>query len=174
MIALDNKIWNELFGVANPLEYLIRLYENPHDDEAWKHLWDDLHHQGDVWQVSYASVPHLLEIERRAERFNWNGFALISVIEHCRPANEKPENGVIADGYKKAWEDLLEVVATDTQKTWDETLTASILSCVAFARGQRAMACAAMEIETEQTAKEFLKWHQELEDNEVEEYINGA
>jgi hypothetical protein len=174
MIALDNKIWNELFGVANPLEYLIGLYENPNDDEAWKQLWDDLHHQGDVWQVSYAFVPHLLEIERRAVHFNWNGFALISVIEHCRPNNEEPEIGEIADSYKKAWEDLLKVVATDTQKTWEDTLTASILSCVAFALGQRAIACAAMEIETERTAKEFLKWHQELGDTEVEEYIKGA
>ena len=64
MIVLDSKIWNELFGIYNPVEYLARLYENIDDKEAWKQLWDELHHQGDVWQVSYAAVPHLLEIER--------------------------------------------------------------------------------------------------------------
>ena len=30
------------------------------------------------------------------------------------------------------------------------------------------------QIETEKTVKEFLKWHLELDDAEVEDYINGA
>ena len=178
MIALDSEIWNELLGgyqvAYNPVESLIRLYKNTDDDEAWKELWNQLHHQGDIGQASYAAVPHILEIERRAEHFNWNGFALIAVIEHCRQKNEAPEIGEIADGYEKAWEDLLKVIATDTQESWNETLTSSILSCIAFSRGQRALACAAMEIETERTAKEFLKWHQELEDDDLDEYINGG
>ena len=173
MITLNKKIWNELFGVSNPLEYLMRLYANADDDQAWKELWDKLHHQGDIWQVSYAAVPHLLEIERQAKRFNWNGFALIAVIEQHRPANDEPEIGEIADGYKKAWENLLEVVAKDTQKIWNEILTASILSCIAYSRGQRTIACAALKIENERIAREFLKWHQEIGDEAVDKYIYG-
>jgi hypothetical protein len=97
---------------------------------------------------------------------------LLAVIEQRRPLNIAPRAGEIADEYKKAWKDLLKVVATDAQENWNETLTSSILSCIAFSRGQRTLACAAME--TEQTAKKFLKWHQELEDAEVEDYISGS
>ncbi|HEX8251288.1 MAG TPA: hypothetical protein VF599_24155 [Pyrinomonadaceae bacterium] len=178
MIALDDEIWNKLLGgyqdAYNPVECLTRLYKDADDDEAWKELWEELHHQGDIGQASYAAVPHILEIERRARRFNWNGFALLAVIEQRRPSNDAPGAGEIADGYKKAWDELLEVVASQPQKNWDDNLTTSILSCIAYARGQRAIACAALEM-NERVARDFLKWHQELEDDDdLDEFINGG
>jgi hypothetical protein len=32
----------------------------------WNILWDDLHHQGDVGEASYAVVPYLAEYARKA------------------------------------------------------------------------------------------------------------
>ena len=177
MIALDNDIWNELNGgylsAYNPVKCLMQLYENVDANDSWKELWDELHHQGDVDQASYAAVPHILEIERRAKHFNWNGFALIAVIEQRRPANAAPRAGAIADGYQKTWNSLLTVVANHLSKDWDDILTASILSCVAYSRGQRIIACAALEL-NERIARDFLAWHQELEDEDIDEYINGG
>jgi hypothetical protein len=172
MISLDNEIWNELLGgyqvAYNPVECLRRLYNDADDDEAWKELWDELHQQGDIEQASYAAVPHILEIERRAARLNWNGFALIAVIEQCRPVNAAPKEGEIADGYKRAWDELLKVIALHPQKAWDDNLTASILSCIAYSRGQRVIARAALEI-NERAAREFLKLELGLDDEDFNE-----
>lgn len=169
MIPLKSEIWNGLSGgyhvKYNPVECLTRLYGNPNDDAAWEELWEELHHQNDVGQASYAAVPHILEIERRAEQFNWNGFALISVIEYCRPTNVPPQVGEIADGYKEAWDELLTVVANHPHKEWDDNLTASILSCIAYSRGQRVMAWAVSEMDDE-VARDFLKWHLEVDDED--------
>ena len=174
MITLDNEIWSELSGgylsAYNPVQCLTQLYENIDANDSWKELWDELHHQGDVDQASYAAVPHILEIERRAKHFNWNGFALIAVIEQCRPKNVEPRTGAIADGYRKAWDELLEVIANKSQKSWDDVLTTSILSCVAYARGQRVIAYALLEMD-ERVAKDFVKWHYGFEDEEVGDYI---
>src|SRR5687768_7579951 len=176
MIDLKSEILNqpsEDYPMAfNPAEALIRLYNNIDDEEAWKGLWEELHHQGDLWQSSYAAVPHILEIERRASHFNWNGFALIAIIEHCRPKNVQPKVGEIAEAYKKAWHDLPTVIGNHTAHEWDEYLTSSIFSCLAFARGQRAIACAAFEL-NESVAKDFLKWQLGLEGENLDQYIKA-
>lgn len=150
MIRLSDNLWNDFIYGDNPacvsVECLKRLYQNADDDEAWQELWDELHHQGDIGQESYAAVPHILEIESRAKHFNWNGFALIATIEQDRPENAAPRAGAIANGYQKAWDDLLKVIANHPQKDWDSNLTRSILSCIAYSRGQRTIARAVMEI----------------------------
>ena len=177
MIPLSSDIWKELSGgyggKYNPVERLTQLYENPHNEAAWTEFWDELHHQNDVGQASYAAVPHILEIESRAEKFNWNGFALIAQIEHCRPTNKPPETGEIADGYRKAWDNLLTVLAKHQHKDWDDTLTSCILSCVAFCSGQRVMAWAALET-NDKVARDFLKWHLDLDDEYIDYYAKPA
>lgn len=177
MIPLSSEIWKELSGgyggKYNPVERLTQLYENPQNEVAWTEFWDELHHQNDVGQASYAAVPHILEIERRAEKFNWNGFGLIATIEYCRPTNEPPRAGEIADGYKTALDNLLNVVANHQHKNWDDTLTSCILSCLAFSRGQRVIAWAVLEM-SDKAAREYLKWQLELDDEYIDYYAKNA
>lgn len=177
MIPLSSEIWKELGGgyriKYNPVDALKKLYESPHDEAAWHELWNELHHQNDVGQASYAAVPHILEIERRAEKLNWNGFALIAQIEFCRPTNEPPRAGEIADGYKRAWDELLTVVANHQDRDWDGDLTPCILSCIAYSRGQRLLGWAALEMNNK-IAPDFLKWALELDDDYIEYYLKDA
>jgi hypothetical protein len=55
----------------------------------FEELWNELHHQNDVGEASYAAVPYLLEFARKSEKLDWNVFALISTIELSRTKLEK-------------------------------------------------------------------------------------
>ena len=47
-------------------------------EEAWKELWNELHHQGDVGEASYAAVPALVRIEAARRGADWNTYALVA------------------------------------------------------------------------------------------------
>jgi len=49
--------------------------------EVWEELWNELHHQGDVGDASFASVPFLVRSYRQRDVINWNTYALVAIIE---------------------------------------------------------------------------------------------
>src|SRR5215469_1203330 len=61
MLGLTDKPWTELIGgyrtAFDPRPALHKLESNVHAKEAWHELWEELHHQGDVGEASYAAVP---------------------------------------------------------------------------------------------------------------------
>lgn len=64
MLDLDNPTWDGLDGgylrPYNPVSALRRLegVANPKEESGvYKDLWDELHHQGDLGECSYACVP---------------------------------------------------------------------------------------------------------------------
>ena len=176
MISFDHEVWSEFTSSTAArdelLECFSRLYENADDEEMWTQLYDDLHYQGDITQISYAAVPHILEIERKAHKFNFNGFALIALIEHCRSTNEQPRAGEIADAYKKALNDVLTVVANNPLKEWDDRLTASILACIAFAHGHRLKGWVLHQF-TEPYAKDWILANYNETDETLADYANS-
>jgi hypothetical protein len=46
---------------------------------AWQELWEELHHQGDVGDASYAAVPELVRIHRSESAVDWNPYALVAI-----------------------------------------------------------------------------------------------
>jgi hypothetical protein len=50
----------------------------PLDAEAWDHLWQQLHHQGDVGVASYAALTPLVDARAGVAR-DWNVYGLIAV-----------------------------------------------------------------------------------------------
>jgi hypothetical protein len=52
------------------------LFSQPESEQtrepAWDELWEELHHQGDVGEASYASVAHLVRIHRTGVVVDWN------------------------------------------------------------------------------------------------------
>ena len=51
----------------NPVRLLQRI-ENG-DFKAWDEIWDELHHQGDIGDASYASVIQLINIHLNIVRW---------------------------------------------------------------------------------------------------------
>ena len=63
---------------------LCRLLADGPSEELWQEFWDELHHQGDVDQASYAAVPWLVEFVRRSRTLGWNCACAIATIEFGR------------------------------------------------------------------------------------------
>lgn len=76
------------FDPRPPLQKL----ESQQDTAAtWKELWEELHHQGDVAEASYAAVPELVRIHRNGSAGDWNLYAIVASIELARTESQNPE-----------------------------------------------------------------------------------
>lgn len=95
MLSFEDRRWKELLGgyrtAFDARLSLQNLESNVRVKEAWRELWEQLHHQGNVGEASYAAVPHLVRIHRLRGRDEWNTYALVAVIELARGKGENPE-----------------------------------------------------------------------------------
>jgi hypothetical protein len=95
MLQLSSPRWGELrdaYGCATRIPELLRQLSGlPSDDddaEPWFSLWSALAHQGDVYPVSFAAVPHVIAaIASAPERVSEAYFHLPAWIEICRHKN---------------------------------------------------------------------------------------
>jgi hypothetical protein len=140
MLALDDPIWKTLRGgyrtPYDPTGALRQLYAGENVATAWSELWNELHHQGDVGEASYASVPHLVEIQKQHGDLDWNAYALMAVIEieRHRPRNP-PLPEWLAPAYESAWKDVLDVALRDYAVTTDPLTARAILGVLALCKG---------------------------------------
>src|SRR5437867_10950366 len=87
----------------DPRGVLRQLAEQP-SEAAWNELWNELHHQGDVDDASYAAVPVLAEIHRNSRALGWNVYALCAAIETERHRKANPPLPKwVQDEYESAW-----------------------------------------------------------------------
>jgi hypothetical protein len=95
MLSLDDNRWNSLAGgyrmKCDPRPLLAELESEQNRETAWHELWEELNHQGDVGEASYASVPHLVRIHRKSGIVDWNTYAIVAVIELARGKGNNPE-----------------------------------------------------------------------------------
>jgi hypothetical protein len=89
MLSFKDERWTKLLGgyrmAFDPRSALQNLESNLRVKEAWHELWEELHHQGDVGEASYAAVPHLVRIYRERSAIDWNTYAIVAVIELALP-----------------------------------------------------------------------------------------
>jgi len=94
MRSLDDDRWNCLKGgygtPFDPRPLLVRLKAGRDVDGVWSELWEELHHQGDVGEASYAAVPHLVQICREAGISGWNLYGIVLTIELARGTGKNP------------------------------------------------------------------------------------
>jgi hypothetical protein len=66
MLGFEDERWAGLMGghrmPFDPRSWLARIESNDNAAGAWDALWEELHHQGDVGDASYAAVPHIARI----------------------------------------------------------------------------------------------------------------
>lgn len=157
-LPLDDPHWQTLHGgyrakfdASIPLRTLIDSGSTP---ELWATLWDELHHQGDVDQASYAAVPWLAIYTAQQPRIEWDPLALIATIELCRPANPQIAP-MLEDCYLQTVASLPRQVANHADQQWDEGVTRCVATCMALAKGHRWFAKACFELDRETADRWF-------------------
>jgi hypothetical protein len=117
----------------------LRTLESQRDTPtAWKDLWEELHHQGDVGDASYTAVPELLRIHRNRSTADWNLYAIVTIIELARTESGNPPlPGWLEDDYFRSIQELAGMCAQEIFIATDPDTIRAILSVIAIAEGLR-------------------------------------
>ncbi len=151
MIELDDPRWQKLshaYGSAADIPELLRDLasatgpKSGYDCEPWFTLWSSLCHQGDVYDASYAALPHIVEIACNATRpVDFSFFQLPAAIEIGRHSGKGPPVPAdLANAYGDAVSRLTECVALHRHEDWDELTLLSAASALAVAKGHHRIA----------------------------------
>jgi len=158
MIELVDPRWKTLshaYGSAADIPELLRQLaagtgpKTRSDSEPWFTLWSSLCHQGDVYDASYAALPHIVEIAYIATGpIDFSFYQLPAAIEIARHnGNGPPVPTDLADAYDDAVSRLTECVARHRQDDWDEPTLLSAASALATAKRHHRVAEAIMNLD---------------------------
>ena len=164
MIELDDPRWSNLshaYGNAADIPELLRQLgrstgpKTGYQSEPWFTLWSSLCHQGDVYDASYAALPHIVEIAVSAkEPIDFSFFQLPAAIEIARNSgNGPPVPADMAETYSHAVSRLTECVAVHRHEDWDEPTLLSAVSALAAAKGHHRIAEAIMNLDDDLITK---------------------
>jgi|SRR5689334_14189069 len=148
MLNIDEIPWAELTGgyrlPYDPRSVLDKLEANLPD--AWHELWQELYHQGDVGEASYATVPFLVRGYQQLAPPKWNVFALVATIDLARdnPSNPNVPDWLLA-AYQESIADLAQIGLVELKQTTDPDLVRGILSIIALWKGARTYALMLIE-----------------------------
>jgi hypothetical protein len=139
MLELDDPRWGELIGgyrvQYDPRPALASLESGAAD--AWKLLWDELHHQGDVGTASYAAVPHIVRIYQARRLPNWNAYALVGTIELARGRRNPAVPSWLEPAYSDAVRSLAKTGSRELWESDERELLQCALALIALVRGHR-------------------------------------
>ena len=113
-----------------------------HPEGPWVDLWSSLCHQGDVYEASYAALPHLVDIACSAEgSIDFSFFLLPACIEVARENKHGPMIPEYLDSaYFLAITRLGEAVALHRNDPWDQAMLLSAMSAQAVSKGHHRVA----------------------------------
>ena len=137
MLSLDDPKWKGLAGgYRRPYDASAPLRRLEGGEDVWNELWDQLHHQGDVGEASYAVVPHLVRIGALAESRDYNLWLLIATIEIERHRKSNPPlPDWLNESYSLAWENALRLAITDIVRATDAEIVRALLGAIAIGKG---------------------------------------
>lgn len=88
MLSRNDQRWNNLLGGRrnqyDPRPTLAKLPSGTDVSIVWNEFWNELHHQDDVGDASYASIPPLVGMYRERPTADWNIYAMVAMIELAR------------------------------------------------------------------------------------------
>lgn len=142
MPSFSDDRWSHLTGgyktPFDPRPSLAKLENQQDAVTAWQELWEELHHQGDVGDASYAVVPQLVRIHRRDGVADWNTYAMTAITELARTEYGNPEvPDWLREDYFRSIQELAEMGAKEIWSADDPETTRAILSVIAIAKDLR-------------------------------------
>jgi hypothetical protein len=142
MLSFDDPRWSGLEGgyrVAFDPRPLLKKLETEEDVEsAWHELWEELHHQGDVGEASYAAVPYLVRVASQRGSYDWNTCAIVGIIELARGHGNNPDlPSWLEEDYFLAIQELAKAAIARISRVDDPEEIRAILSIVAISKGAR-------------------------------------
>jgi hypothetical protein len=152
-VQLDDPRWIGLRGAYrtpyDPRPALARL-AGADSAAAWDELWEELFHQNDVGEASYAALPELVRMHRSRGGGDWNTYAYAAAVEEARRSGRNPElpEWLQAD-YEAAWEELEAAALADFPTARTPELVQGLIAVLAHARGWLSLARLAMLTEDE-------------------------
>jgi hypothetical protein len=140
VLPYDDDRWNKIHGgyktLYNPTNALKKLESGSDIASAWNELWEELHHQGDIGEASYAVVPHLVRIQKEHSSLGWRFYSLVSIIEIERHRKSNPPlPDWIESSYMQAWTQLLDLSLNDLKHAEDPLFIQSAIGVLAIAKG---------------------------------------
>jgi hypothetical protein len=167
MLDLNSERWSSLCGgyrvPFDPRPLLLKLEADQDTEATWHELWEELHHQGDVGEASYAAVPHLVRIHRERGLHEWNTYAIVATIDLARGNKKNPTlPRWLSNDYFDAIRKLAEIGATEVLTETNTDTVRAILAVLAISAGTRTHARFLLEysadelLEIERVAQENL------------------
>jgi len=164
VISLDSSEWHRLrhaYGAASDIPRLLRqLADNPgptknRKEEPWFSLWSALCHQGDVYDASFAAVPHIVEIGIAASGpIDFGFFQLPASIEVGRSRRHEADlPPQLKNSYLGALRRLHECAFKHAEEDWDSTMAQAVAAALAAAKGQVQLAEAIGELDRDTIAQ---------------------
>jgi len=158
MLELDDPRWSSLkhaYGPASDTPDLLRLLSaSPqpkagYKSEPWFTLWSSLCHQGDVYEASYAALPHVVDIAcSSVGPLDFGFFQLPAAIEIARCNGKGPRlPDYLAEVYFLGVARLMESVAIHRNDPWDSDMLLSAICAQAVAKGHIRQAEAIMNLD---------------------------
>jgi len=136
--------------------WIKKLISGSSSNNHWDYLWNELHHQSDVGEASYAVVPYLAQYAQKFKTQEWHIWGFPVVVELARLDTENPEiPEEIKEGYFEAFNILAEIAIE--HQVWDEEVSGCMSACIALSKKQPVFARAYLEMAGKETALDFLK-----------------
>jgi hypothetical protein len=167
-MQLTDAKWSTLAGgyrlPFDPRPEISKLAANLDDASAWAELWENLHHQGDVGEASYAAVTALVDLYSNENLPDWNLFNLTATIEverHRRGNPPLPE--WLSDDYQSAWRKLGQLALTTLRKTADSETLQTALAVLAIAHGDLKLGALIIHLdnsELDEILEQYLAWNE--------------
>ncbi len=160
MIDLNDPRLKKLLGayrkpydVSHPLR---KIDTHGPSQELWDELWNNLYHQGQIGEASFAAVPCIAWLMKKQKARDWNLYALAGIIELSRNANSNPDlPDWLALDYNTGLSEIMEMGINDLKMSIDVYTLRSILGFIALMKGSTDTAKLLLELD-ESEIKEIL------------------